>query len=311
VGRSSTGGVLVLDSNLFLDVCVVATDVGVLGVRVVVTVRVEGVDDAFSYLVGGFVSNVMETVTETVVVAFLVVVTDVALVWGVDGGTSRCLYLLRVGVVLGSEGIFSVTRLFSDNGTGAFTDLALSYVNLRRGVVGGRAVGSVEVAVEGGVLDLDVGVGRLGREAIELRGSALRNLFGLAVARLLGDVNLLVLSRRLGTATVVLVDADLFLDVCLLGRVLRGRRRGVVVDRGRDVFVRLFVTFPPVCSRFRKGSFAFYLVWSVLGRCVSIRRREDTEGDRNSCFKIQFAGVPFEPFENNSKGFGVSLGEWG
>jgi hypothetical protein len=113
-----------------------------------------------------------------------------------------------------------------------------------------------------------------------LRGSALRNLFGLAVARLLGDVNLLVLSRRLGTATVVLVDADLFLDVCLLGRVLRGRRRGVVVDRGRDVFVRLFVTFPPVC-RFRKGSFAFYLVWSVLGRCVSIRRREDTEGDRN------------------------------
>jgi hypothetical protein len=116
---------------------------------------------------------------------------------------------------------------------------------------------------------------------IELRGSALRNLFRLAVACLLGDVNLLVLGRRLGTAAVVLVDADLFLDVCLLGRVLRGRRGVVVVDRGRDVFVRLFVTFPPVCSRFRKGSFAFYLVWSVLGRCVSIRRREDTEGDRN------------------------------
>jgi hypothetical protein len=131
---------------------------------------VEGVGDAFSYLVGGFVSNVVETVTDTVVVAFLVVVTEVTLVWGVDGRTSRCLYLLRVGVVLGSEGIFSVTRLFSDNGTGAFTDLALSYVNLRRGVVGGRAVGSVEVAVEGGVLDLDVGVGRLGREAGEGKG---------------------------------------------------------------------------------------------------------------------------------------------
>jgi hypothetical protein len=82
VGRRSTGGVLVLDSDLFLDVCVVATDVGVLGVRVVVTVGVEGVGDAFSYLVGGFVSNVVETVTETVVLAFLVVVTDVALVWG-------------------------------------------------------------------------------------------------------------------------------------------------------------------------------------------------------------------------------------
>jgi hypothetical protein len=275
-----------------------------------VAVGVDGVGDTFSYLVGGLVSSFVETVTDTVVVAFLVVVADVALVWGVDGGTSRCFYLLRVGVVLGGEGIFCVTRLFSDNGTGAFTNLALSYVNLRRGVVCGRAVDSVEVAVVGGVLDLDVGVGRLGREAIEL--SALRNRFGLTVARLLGDVNLLVLGR-LGTATVLLVDVDLLLDVCLVGRVLRGGRRRVVVvvNRCRDGFVGLFVTFPPVCSRFRKGSFAFYLVWSVLGRCVSIRRREDTEGDRNSCFKIQFAGVPFEPFENNSKGFGVSLGEWG
>ena len=170
MGRRSTGGVLLLDSDLFLDVWVVATDVGVLGVRVVVTVGVDGVGDAFSYLVGGFVSGFVETVTDTVVVAFLVVVTNVALVWGVDGGTSRCFYVLRVGVVLGSEGIFGVTRLFGDNGTGAFTDLALSHVNLRRGVVCGGTVDSVEVAVVGGVLDVDVGVGRLGREAGEGKG---------------------------------------------------------------------------------------------------------------------------------------------
>jgi hypothetical protein len=158
--------------------------------------------------------------------------------------------------------------------------------NKRKGFSGGRAgrcqgQGGWGCAVLWCPVRGCAGKNKRGYVPIELRGSALRNLFGLAVARLLGDVNLLVLSRRLGTAAVVLVDADLFLDVCLLGRVLRGRRRGVVVDRGRDVFVRLFVTFPPVCSRFRKGSFAFYLVWSVLGRCVSIRRREDTEGDRN------------------------------
>ena len=126
------------------------------------------------------------------------------------------------------------------------------------------------------------GKNKKGHVPIEL--SALGNWFGLAVARLLSDVNLLVLGR-LGTAAVVLVDVNLFFDVCLVGRVLRGRRRRravvvVVVDRCRDGFVLLFVTFPPVC-RFRKGCFSFYLVWSVLGRCVSIRRREDTEGDRN------------------------------
>lgn len=165
-------------------------------------------------------------------------------------------------------------------------------------------------------------------------GRLLLLLLGLAVAGVLGDVNLVVVLRRLGAAT-VLVDADLFLDVGVVGRLLLlGRRRVVVVVDGgsREGFVCLFVTFPSVCSRFRKGSFSFYLWWcGLLGRRVSIRRREDTEGDRNleavsrgcrghwrrrrgvaySCFKIQFAGVPFEPFENNSKGFRVSLGELG
>lgn len=275
--------VLLLDGDLF-DVWVVATDVRVLGVRVVVSVGVDGVDDTLSYLVGGFVCGFVKTVTKTVVMTFLVGVSDVTLVRGVDGGASRSrrIYLLRVGVVLGSEGIVCGTRVFSSEGTGTLAELAFSYVNLRRGVAGGRAVDSVVMAVCG-VLDLDVGVGvgvgRLGREAIAgIELGALGNrrrlelLLGLMVVLVLSDVNLVVL--RLGQSSgngnrlraTVVVDVDLFLDERV--RVLGGRGRSllllgvvvVVMNRGEG-FVDLFVTFPSRCSRFRKGSVsvAFYL----------------------------------------------------
>ena len=130
-------------------------------------------------------------------------------------------------------------------------------------------------------------------------------LLGLADACLLVDVDLLAV---LGTADALFfVDADLFLDVRVAE--LGGLLVAVGVDGGGEGFVRLFVTFPSVCSVFRKLCFAFYLdCGRFFNLRVPIRRREDTEGDRNlrllaarvglarrelthSCFKIQLAGV--------------------
>lgn len=83
--------------------------------------------------------------------------------------------------------------------------------------------------------------------------------FGLAVTRLLVDVNLfavlrqgLRLRRRLRATALFLVDADFFLDV----RVANWRLLGLVlvlvlVDGGSEGFVRLFVPFPSVCLRLR------------------------------------------------------------
>lgn len=81
--------------------------------------------------------------------------------------------------------------------------------------------------------------------------------FGLAVTRLLVDVNLLAVLRqglglRLRAAALFLVDADFFLDV----RVANWRLLGLVlvlvlVDGGSEGFVRLFVPFPSVCLRLR------------------------------------------------------------
>jgi hypothetical protein len=157
--------------------------------------------------------------------------------------------------VLGSEGLASVTcTRVLDDGAGTLTELTLGNVDLSGRVVGGRTVDSVEVAVVGGVLDIDVGVGvrRLGLEA------GLGTL-GLAVTRLLVDVNLFaVLRQRLGlgcglrATALFLVDADFFLDV----RVANGRLLGLVlvlvlVDGGSEGFVCLFVPFPSVCLRLR------------------------------------------------------------
>lgn len=301
-GRDSRS-VLLLDDYLFAGVVVLGSRVGVVvGVVVVVAVRVERMSDAISDLVGGFV----DTLTEGVILAFVVVISHITFVLsrGVDGGTSSLFYSnlswvaavngidltpVRVGIVLGSEGLLGVSCL-GDDGTSAFTELTLSHVNLRRGVVGGRAVDSVEVSIVGPVLNLDVGGGR--RVLITVAGNfeldavsvlgAVGTLLWLSVASLLVDVDFLAV---LGTAeTLFLVDANLFFDVGV----------GVVgsLDGGREGCVGFFVTFPSVRSLFRDLCFAFYLdCGRFFNFHVPIRRREDTEGDRNSCFKIQFAGV--------------------
>jgi hypothetical protein len=163
------GSVLFLDDYLFAVVVVLGAGVGVL-VRVVVTVRVDGVLDAVGDLVGGF----GDSLTKRVVLAFVVVISHITLLLlgGVDSGTSRffytglgwvaavnnvvCLTPVRVGLGLGSEGLLGVT---CNDGTSAFAELTFGDVELRGCVVGGRAVDCIEVAIVGSVLNLDVGVG--------------------------------------------------------------------------------------------------------------------------------------------------------
>lgn len=71
---------------------------------------------------------------------------------------------------------------------------------------------------------------------------------GLAVAYFLVDVYVLaMLGGWLWTAAFFLVDADLFLDVRIAWRL----RLRLLMDGGSEGFVRLFVTFPPVCLRLR------------------------------------------------------------
>lgn len=113
-------------------------------------------------------------------------------------------------------------------------------------------------------------------------------LLRLSVVCLLVDVDLFPVLVRT-TQALFLVDADLLLDLAVVLRWAWGWR----VNGGCEGFVPLFVTFPSVGrSLFLKLDVAFYLNTGrfLVGR-VPIRRREDTEGDRNSRFKIQFAGV--------------------
>ena len=71
---------------------------------------------------------------------------------------------------------------------------------------------------------------------------------GLAVTRLLVDVDFFAVRLLLlWAAALFLVDADLFLDVLLARRLLLL----LLVDGGREGFVRLFVPFPSVCLRLR------------------------------------------------------------
>ena len=73
--------------------------------------------------------------------------------------------------------------------------------------------------------------------------------FGLAVTRLLVDVDFFAVRLLLlWAAALFLVDADLFLDVLLARRLLLLL---LLVDGGREGFVRLFVPFPSVCLRLR------------------------------------------------------------
>jgi hypothetical protein len=205
---------------------------------VVVALRVERMSDAFCYLVG----SLGNTLTERVVVTFVVVISHITfeLLGGADSGRSSLFYsnlswiaavdgfnllAVGVGVVLGSERLLGVTSL-GDDGTGAFTKLTLTDVDLCGRVIGGRAVDGVEVSIVGPVLNLDVGGGRLVLIAVarnfELYAiSVLRTLdtllrdtlLRLFVAGLLVDVDFFA---ALGTMEALFfVDAYLFLDVSI------------------------------------------------------------------------------------------------
>jgi hypothetical protein len=290
--RGDGSGVLVLDNDFLAAVVVLGGDVGVLVGVVVVTVRVDGVGYAFSDLVSGF----GDSVTKRVVVAVVVVISHITLelLGGVGSGTSSSIYsnlgrvaavdtdvlrLTLVGVgVLGSNSLPCVTgglllvgvgaevgvTLLSDDGTSALAKLAFRDVNLRRRVVGGRAVDCIEVTIVGPVLNLDVGVGgRRGWGLVAVARSLglglsvefytvltlllvlLLRLSWLPVASLLVDVDFFTV--LLGTTDgLLLVDVDLLLDVSvevdgrLLGLML------VLVDGGGEGFVGFFVTFPSV-----------------------------------------------------------------
>jgi hypothetical protein len=151
----------------------------VLGRVVVVTVGVDGV----SYTFGDLVGCLVDTVTDRVILALVVVISHITLVrlGGVDSGTSsssysnRCLgaavNLSLVGIgVLGSDGLLGIAGgalvvwvggvgLVDDDGTGPFAELTFSNVDLGRCVVGGRAVDCIEVTVVDFVFNLDVCVG--------------------------------------------------------------------------------------------------------------------------------------------------------
>ena len=72
----------------------------------------------------------------------------------------------------------------------------------------------------------------------------------------------------------LLGDVNLLLDV---GVAVTG-----LVDGCGEGFVGFFVTFPSVWSLLRELCFAFYPdAGRFLNFRVPIRRREDTEGDRN------------------------------
>lgn len=90
--------------------------------------------------------------------------------------------------MLGSEGLLGVACT-SDDGTGTFAELTLSDVDLRRCVVGGRAVDSVEVSVVSPILNLEGGLGRGrlvaegGRKVSLVKEEEVREKWGLRVAR--------------------------------------------------------------------------------------------------------------------------------
>jgi hypothetical protein len=215
-GRSSWS-VLLLNDYLFTVVVVLGTGVGVL-VRVVVTVRVDGVLDT----VGDLVSGVGDSLTKRVVLALVVVISHITLevLGGSGSGTSRCFYSnLRwlvggnrldvlaagEGVVLGGVSLLGVACT-GDDRTGTFANLTFSNVDLGWSVVGGRAVDCIEVSIVGPVLNLDVGVGwcrRLGVRLVAVVGSL----------KLYAVSTLNVLRVRLGLRCSGLSVASLLVDM--------------------------------------------------------------------------------------------------
>lgn len=168
--RLGGSGVSLLDDYLFL----------VGGVLVLVVVRVVAVAvDRVKNAIGGFV----KTVTEAVVVAFVVVISHITFVLGRVGSRprGRRLYSNRLGVAavdnlfgagtvarllfrsLGVAGLGEVStkaRLVDDR-TGTLTELTLSRVKLRLGEVVGRSADGAEVAVVGALLEVLDAVGAI------------------------------------------------------------------------------------------------------------------------------------------------------
>lgn len=168
VGRGnsrSSGGELLLNDNLLALVFVLGSGERVL-VRVVVAVRVDGVLNAVGYLVCG----VGDSLTKRMVLALVVVISHITLelLGGCSSGTSRFFYsdlslmgvntvnlpVVGIGTALGGVCLLGVAST-GDDGSGTFTELTFSNVELGLSDGGGRAVNSVEVSVVGCVLDLD------------------------------------------------------------------------------------------------------------------------------------------------------------
>lgn len=232
---------------------------------------------AFGDLVGSFV----ETLTERVVLAVVVVISHITLelLGGVGSGTSSFFYsdlcwiaavdtfftLTLVGVgVLGSDSLPGVTggllvvgvggevgvTLLGDDGTSALAELTLRDVDLGGRVVGGRAVDCIEVTIVGSVLNLDVGVGGRGWGLVAVaRG---RGLELDAVLTLVGVLVLVLLGLSVAS---LFTDVDFFAvdglratEVLLLGDVDLlldvSVAVGGLVDGGGEGFVGFFVTFP-------------------------------------------------------------------
>jgi len=279
-GSLSGGDVLFLDYHFFAVVGVRVRVVMVLG-------TVDGVCDT--------AGSAMETVTEGVVVTVFVVVSHITLVRlvGIDGCSSSlysnflglrsggwvarvnevdvALTVARLGVlsslgrvtILDELGGLTVTGarrdvcVTTDDGTSALAVLAFSYVDLGRGVIGSRAVDSVEFSVVGTVLDVElcsdvafvgllVSIARL--LAGELDLGAL--LLGIAARLLTGELDLGAL--LLGIAALLLVGVDFLLVFLLFGladAVFFVDAELLVIltvcwDGTREGFDASFVTFP-------------------------------------------------------------------
>jgi len=116
-----------------------------------------------------------------------------------------CLGRVTVLDVLGWLTVAGASRdvwVTTDDGTGTLTILSLSNVDLGRGVVGSRAVDSVELSVVGPVLDVELG-----------SDVALVGLLVAVAGCLTREFDL---GALLGKAALLLEDVDVFL-VLLLG----------------------------------------------------------------------------------------------
>jgi hypothetical protein len=167
----SSSSVLLLDDYVFTVVVVLSAGEGLL-LRVLVTVRVDGVLNAIGDLVG----CLGDSLTKRVVLTFVVVISHITpkLLRGGGSGRSSFFYSslswvtvvnvlslppVGVGVVFGSERFLLRVAGTGDDGTGVLAELTFGDVDLRRLVVGGRAVDSVEVTIVCPVLYLDLRVG--------------------------------------------------------------------------------------------------------------------------------------------------------